>query len=51
MLKHERLIKKKQDDLDELNARIGNVDNEQIRKISSEKTILNEGIKELGTGD
>ena len=37
MLKHAKLIKKKQDDLDELNARIGNVDNEQIRKISSEK--------------
>ena len=47
MLKHAKLIKKKQDDLDELNARIGNVDNEQIRKISSEKTILNEGIKGL----
>ena len=47
MLKHAKLIKKKQDDLDELNARIGNVDNEQIRKISNEKTILNEGIKGL----
>lgn len=47
MLKHAKLIKKKQDDLDELNARIRNVDNEQIRKISNEKTILNEGIKGL----
>ena len=47
MLKHAKLIKKKQDDLDELNARIRNVDNEQIRKISSEKTILNEDIKRL----
>ena len=47
MLKHAKSIKKKQDDLDELNARIGNVDNEQIRKISSEKTSLNEDIKRL----
>ena len=47
MLKHAKLIKKKQNDLDEVNARIRNVDNEQIRKISSEKTILNEDIKRL----
>ena len=47
ILKHAKLIKKKQNDLDEVNARIRNVDNEQIRKISSEKTGLNEDIKSL----